>query len=120
MHGSISCADPEILQRGVHLQTRDRVGPASDQRGSNKFYQMLLKHIFFENRGDGFWTPCPSSGLEHAYPEGIGVIRPLDFSGHQRKSVFGVSDQVRHKPGCTVKEAGQRLEILDLERKEIV
>ena len=31
-----------------------------------------------------------------------------------RKSVFGVSDQVRHKPGCTAAEDGWRLEILDL------
>ena len=28
-----------------------------------------------------------------------------------RKPVFGVSDQVRHKPGCTATEDGQRLEI---------
>ena len=26
-----------------------------------------------------------------------------------RKSVFGVSDQVRHKPDCTVTEDGQKL-----------
>ena len=31
-----------------------------------------------------------------------------------RKPVFGVSDQVPHKPGCTVTEDGQRLEISDL------
>ena len=30
-----------------------------------------------------------------------------------RKSVFGVSDQVQHKPGCAVTEDGLRLEILD-------
>ena len=30
------------------------------------------------------------------------------------------SDQDRHKPGCTVKEDGKRLEILDLERRGIV
>ena len=30
------------------------------------------------------------------------------------------SDQVRHKPGCTVTEDGLRLEILDLESKGIV
>ena len=28
-----------------------------------------------------------------------------------RKPVFGVSDQVRHKPGCTATEDGWRLEI---------
>ena len=32
-----------------------------------------------------------------------------------RKPVFGVSDQVRHKPGLTVTEDGYRLEISDLE-----
>ena len=31
-----------------------------------------------------------------------------------RKSVFGVSNQVQHKPGCTATEDGYRLEILDL------
>ena len=37
-----------------------------------------------------------------------------------RKSVFGVSEQVRHKPGCTFTEDGERLEILDLESSVIV
>ena len=31
-----------------------------------------------------------------------------------RKPVFGVSDQVRHKPGCSATEDGYRLEISDL------
>ena len=31
-----------------------------------------------------------------------------------RKPVFGVSDQVRYKAGCTATEDGQRLEISDL------
>ena len=31
-----------------------------------------------------------------------------------RKPVFGVSDQVPHKPGCTATEDGYRLEISDL------
>ena len=34
-----------------------------------------------------------------------------------RKPVFGASDQVRHKPGCTDTEDGRRLEISDLESK---
>ena len=56
---------------------------------------MLLKHIFFENRVGWVSDPLlPPTGFEHAYPEGAVVSRPLDFSGHQRKSVFGVSDQV--------------------------
>ena len=44
---------------------------------------MLLNHIFFENRGGGVLDPLPPppSGFEHAYPEGAGVSRPLDFRG---------------------------------------
>ena len=34
-----------------------------------------------------------------------------------RKPVFGVSDQVHHKPGCTATGDGLRLEILDLGRR---
>ena len=37
-----------------------------------------------------------------------------------RKPVFGVSDLVRHKPGRTTTEDGYRLEISDLDRREIV
>ena len=37
-----------------------------------------------------------------------------------RKPVFMVSDQVAHKPGCTVTEDGWRLEISDLGCRGIV
>ena len=37
-----------------------------------------------------------------------------------RKQVFRVSDQVRHKPGCTATEDGYKLEIMDLESRGIV
>ena len=37
-----------------------------------------------------------------------------------RKQVFGVSDQIHHKPGCTATEDGKRLEISDLESIGIV
>ena len=37
-----------------------------------------------------------------------------------RKPVLGVSDQVRHKPGCAVTEDGLRLEISDLGSRGIV
>ena len=37
-----------------------------------------------------------------------------------RKPVFWVSDQVRHKPGCTTTECGKMLEIPDLEIRGIV
>ena len=38
---------------------------------------------------------------------------------HEKSSVL-VSDLVRHKPGCTATEDGQRLEISDLESRGIV
>ena len=37
-----------------------------------------------------------------------------------RKTVFGVSDHVRHKPGCTITDDGQRLEISDVRSRGIV
>ena len=37
-----------------------------------------------------------------------------------KKPVFGVSDQVPYKPGCTTTQDGWRLEILYLEGKGIV
>ena len=38
----------------------------------------------------------------------------MTLSSVARKPVFGVSDKVRHKPGCAATEDGWRLEILDL------
>ena len=37
-----------------------------------------------------------------------------------RKPVFGVCDQVRHKPTCSATKARQRLEILDIETRDII
>ena len=37
-----------------------------------------------------------------------------------KKHVFGVSDQVRHKPGCMDTEDGKRLDILDLGSRAII
>ena len=37
-----------------------------------------------------------------------------------RKSVFGICDQVRHKPACAATEARQRLEISDIETRDII
>ena len=37
-----------------------------------------------------------------------------------RKPIFGVSDQVLHKPGCTTTEDSYRLEISDLGSRVIV
>ena len=54
----------------------------------------------------------------------LGVMsrRPpvLHMSLVVRKPVFGVSDQVRYKSGCTATEDGQRLEISDLGSRGIV
>ena len=36
-----------------------------------------------------------------------------------REPVFGVSDQVQHKPGCMATEDGNGLEISDFERRGI-
>ena len=38
---------------------------------------------------------------------------------HHEKTNIVVSDQVRHKPGCTATEDGKRLEISDLESRGI-
>ena len=51
---------------------------------------------------------------------GYGNIRYIDMSRIVRKPVFGVSDHVRHKPGCTTTEDGKRLEISDLGSRGIV
>ena len=42
------------------------------------------------------------------------------MSSKVTKPVFGVSNQVRHKPGCTTTEDGYRLESSDLESRGIV
>ena len=49
---------------------------------------------------------------------GMVWLRPL-MSCVIRKSVFKVSNQVRHKPGCSATEDGQWLEISDLENRGI-
>ena len=41
-------------------------------------------------------------------------FKRYDMSLELKKTVFVVSDQVRHKPCCTASEDGQSLEILDL------
>ena len=42
------------------------------------------------------------------------------MSRNARKTVFWVSDPVRHKTACTVTEAGQKIGISDLRRTGIV
>ena len=55
---------------------------------------------------------------------GLCDITPLEhhfyMSRDLRKPVFGVSDQVPHKPDCTTTEDGESLEISDLESRGIV
>ena len=46
--------------------------------------------------------------------------RQSDMSHVVRKPVFGVPDQVQHKPGCTTTEDGWRLEISYLGSRGIV
>ena len=48
------------------------------------------------------------------------VMNRHDLSLVVRKPVFGVSNLVRHKPGCAVTEDGLRLEISDLGSRGIV
>ena len=59
-----------------------------------------------------------SAWEERAYFSAIDYLY-LYMSLVVRKPVFGVSDQVRHKPGCTTTEDGWRLEISYLESRWI-
>ena len=47
-------------------------------------------------------------------------ITTVHMTGDARKLVFMVSNQVRHKPACTVTESSWKLEISDLSRRGIV
>ena len=51
---------------------------------------------------------------------GYGTLHYNNLNLIVRKPVFGVSDQIRHKPGCTIKGDGEMLEISDLASKRIV
>ena len=47
------------------------------------------------------------------------VMKPAFMPSHHfscvmKKPVFGVSDQVKHEPGCTTTKDGNRLEISDI------
>ena len=58
---------------------------------------------------------CDSVCSGHIYAKRLVSYDAAEMSLIVRKPVFGVSDQVRHKPSCTIIEDGQRLEISDLE-----
>ena len=53
-------------------------------------------------------------------PSVVGPAVNYHLSCFGRKPVFGVTDQVRHKPGCTAIEYGYRLENSDLGSRGIV
>ena len=69
----------------------------------------------------------------HTYTWGIISILNSEKFGHpkncccypklslvMRKAVFGVCDQIRHKPACAATEAKWRLEILDIKTRDII
>ena len=71
-----------------------------------------------ECRDDGPGLQClcltgySATGATNCDPVGMYLVR-------EKQNNMG-SDQVRHKPACTVTEDGERLEILDLESRGIV
>ena len=71
---------------------------------------------------------CADTNLCYIKPSNVGNNRgdyqTLDAQAdeeprHEKTNIL-VSDQVRHKPGCTATEDGKRLEISDLGRRGIV
>ena len=68
------------------------------------------------------WLNLVFSSTEAIMVTLIGLINSLgdSLSRVMRKPVFGVSDQVPHKPGCAITEDGEKLEISDLAIRGIV
>ena len=69
--------------------------------------------------------PPPLNKWINKIPDQTGYLQKLSGDDPKmslvvRKPVFGVSDQVRHKPVCTVIEDAWRLEISDLGSRGIV
>ena len=50
----------------------------------------------------------------------LDIYAQITFESHHEKTNILVSDLVRHKPGCTAIEDGQRLGISDLGSRGIV
>ena len=76
------------------------------------------------NNDTEYWS---RSNIRHEYNTSIFAMETmhehviiLKMSLVLRKPVFGVSDHVWHKPGCTATEDGYKLEISDLGRRGIV
>ena len=65
-------------------------------------------------------TPAVAAGVVSTVVFVVVVVTKSILNFVVRKLVFGVSDQVPHKPDCTATEDGWRLEISYLGRREIV
>ena len=64
---------------------------------------------------------CVRVGIEHWFVwYWLPLHSPTSFEPPRGKNNIVVSGQGRHKPACTVTEAGQKLEILELRRGGIV
>ena len=60
---------------------------------------IILKHVYWYT----YMQQISGERLQDHWSSGSGYH---EISRDARKPVFGISDQVRHKPGCTVSEAG--------------
>ena len=59
-------------------------------------------------------------GVKNLFASVMWVYDPYSIKWNEprrEKTGLRVSDQVQHKPGCTVSEAGQKLEISDIRRR---
>ena len=78
--------------------------------GASEFFQVHEKNIkqgFTVNTSLFIKSLCQLNSLcEHLYTHKALTTHQIDMSLVLRKPVFGVSDQVRHKPGCTSSEDG--------------
>ena len=61
-----------------------------------------------------------SASLFEILPNKLKSQNPLLLEPRREKTGLRVSDQVRHKPSCTVTEAGSRLKILAISRRGTV
>ena len=84
---------------------------------SNRAYLMMFEKCFF------VYNPCKHALVAKQKRLGKMLLMSthnLQMSLVVRKPVFGVSDKVQHKPGCTATEDAQRHEIWNLESRGIV
>ena len=63
---------------------------------------------------------CRKLSLNYHQVHTLSACLNKSYEPRHEKTNVPVSDLVRHKPGCTAKEVGKRLEILDFESKGIV